>query len=91
MHERRFDATADGDEQAEVLAAQPVEREAKHPHAGSIEPLRIVDRNNRGALLGMHPQRGKDSEADGSLVRRSLAGEEKRGLERFSLQPWKPR
>ena len=74
-----------------MLAAQPAEREAKHPHARSIEPLRIVDRNDRGALLGMHSKHGEDGEADGSLVGRSLAGEEKRGLERFTLQQRKPR
>jgi hypothetical protein len=44
-----------------------------------------------GVGRGMHSKSGEDGEADRSLVGRSLAGEEKRGLERFSLQPRKHR
>jgi hypothetical protein len=39
----------------------------------------------------MHSKCGEDGEADGSLVGRSLAAEEKCGFERFSLQARKPR
>lgn len=77
-----------GKEHAYGLVAQPPNRELEREEGRSVEPLKIVNRDNQAAIASRVPQCTENREGDRRLIGRAplRVGSEQRRLERLTLR-----